>query len=277
MLPVSDAAAIRTRVRAVMEPDVHAGETGKYWIRSLYFDNDRDTALREKLDGTDPREKFRIRYYNGDSSWLRLEKKCKRGGLGTKFSEQISPQIVRRILDGNVDWFPENVLGGNSGIYEAPLLLELYSKMRFSGLRPKNIVDYVREPYQFEAGNVRVTFDYRLRTSWNPEDFLNPNSDTIPADYPPRLTDDALYPSMHHLTDDAFYSSAHHLKTGQLSDAQNVEEAKDADLDFFMGRPLLLLEVKWDHFLPDIIQDIIQTSLLPNGAFSKYAQSRSFP
>ena len=44
-----DLLTIRQRLQAVMEPDPHAVE-GKYFIRSLYFDNLRDKALREKLD-----------------------------------------------------------------------------------------------------------------------------------------------------------------------------------------------------------------------------------
>ena len=61
-----DLLSIRARLRAVMEPDPHTID-GKYYIRSLYFDNPNDKALREKLDGVNLREKFRIRYYNGDT------------------------------------------------------------------------------------------------------------------------------------------------------------------------------------------------------------------
>ena len=211
-IPVGEARAIRARLRAVAEPDPHVGASGRYWIRSLYFDNYRDSAMREKLDGLGPREKFRIRYYNHNPAWLRLEKKYKRGGLGTKFSEEISPETVRDILRDSVDPIPGNV-GGNS----FPLLTELSHKMRVSCLRPKTIVDYTREPYLFEAGNVRVTFDYDLRVSRTPEDFLNPDCDTIPADYPL------------HLTGNCFGVSNQSLK-------------RDGT---FVARPLLLMEVKW--------------------------------
>ena len=69
----SDLLVIRQRLRAVAEPDPHAKD-GKYLIRSLYFDNRLDKALREKIDGVNMREKFRIRYYNGDTSLIHLEK-----------------------------------------------------------------------------------------------------------------------------------------------------------------------------------------------------------
>ena len=73
---LADRIAIRQRLRAVAQPDEHARD-GRYWIRSLYFDNLADKALREKIDGVNRREKFRIRYYNGDVSLLHLEKKSK--------------------------------------------------------------------------------------------------------------------------------------------------------------------------------------------------------
>ena len=85
----SDLVALRQRLQAVAQPDVHAID-GKYLIRSLYFDDPMDTALLEKLDGINRREKFRIRYYNGDLSLIRLEKKSKRGGLGRKESAPLS-------------------------------------------------------------------------------------------------------------------------------------------------------------------------------------------
>ena len=43
--------------------DPHAGADGTYRVTSLYFDTPYDSALREKLDGVNRREKFRLRYY----------------------------------------------------------------------------------------------------------------------------------------------------------------------------------------------------------------------
>ena len=45
----ADLLAIRQRLRAVTTPDPHAID-GKYLIRSLYFDNLQDKALREKIE-----------------------------------------------------------------------------------------------------------------------------------------------------------------------------------------------------------------------------------
>ena len=82
------------RLRAVMKPDAHAGLAGFYRVRSLYFDNLQDKALREKLDSVSQREKFRIRFYNEDTSYIRLEKKTKDHGLGVKRSAALSLSLI---------------------------------------------------------------------------------------------------------------------------------------------------------------------------------------
>ena len=209
----ADLLAIRQRLRAVAESDPHA-ENGRYLIRSLYFDNLSDKALREKIDGVNLREKFRIRYYNGDPSVIHLEKKSKRAGLGTKYSAELTKDEAQSIVDGELDWMM------SSG---RPLVQELYCKMQYQGLRPKTVVDYMREPYIYRPGNVRVTFDYDIRTGLSCTDFLNPDCVTIPA-----------------------------------------------------GDAPILLEVKWDAFLPSVIRDAVQTPGRRVEAFSKYAQCRIY-
>ena len=152
---MADYALLRTRLRYLMSLDPHSDENGIYLIRSLYFDNLQDKALREKLDGVDIREKFRIRVYNGDESFIRLEKKSKRGGLGNKRSAVLTPEEAQSILAS--DWQA-------IGRMRDPLVLELAAKMKSEGLRPRTLVQYRREAYVYPAGNVRVTFDTDLRT-----------------------------------------------------------------------------------------------------------------
>ena len=88
-ISLSDRLALQARLGAVCAPDPHA-PGGQYRIRSLYFDTPSDKALREKLNGVDRREKFRLRYYNSDLTLIRLEKKSKRNGLGTKFQSPLT-------------------------------------------------------------------------------------------------------------------------------------------------------------------------------------------
>ena len=209
----ADMLTLRTRLSAVMKRDEHA-IGGVYQIRSLYFDNLSDKALREKIDGVNIREKFRIRYYNGDTSFIVLEKKSKINGLCAKNSCRLTKEEAQKIVDGNLGWMAE------SG---RPLCTELYSKMLSQGLRPKTIVDYTRDPFVFAPGNVRVTIDYNIRTGAFRTDFLNPETLTLPA-----------------------------------------------------GDSPIILEVKWDEYLPDIIKDAVSLPRRRVTAFSKYEQCRIY-
>ena len=170
-IDLADRLALRARLGAVCRADRHA-MGGSYQIRSLYFDDRRDKALREKIDGVDRREKFRIRYYNGDPSFIRQEKKSKWNGLGAKAMAELSAGEVQAIVDGDLAWMPD------SG---RPLVQELYHKMRSQGLRPRTIVDYTREPFVYAPGNVRVTLDYDIRTGLGCVDFLDQACVTVPA------------------------------------------------------------------------------------------------
>ncbi len=171
-ISAADRLLLRQRLDALLTRDPHADAEGCYHIRSLYFDNPSDTALREKLNGLAHRKKFRLRYYNGDTSRILLEQKCKDDSLGYKRTAPITAREVQRILDGDWEWLCEA---------PQPLLRELGEKMLHGGYRPRSIVDYTREPFIYEAGNVRVTLDYDIRTGlWN-TDFLDRNSVTVPA------------------------------------------------------------------------------------------------
>lgn len=154
---------LRSRLRTVMQSDIHTGADGRYLIRSIYFDNYMDKALREKVQGIPVREKFRIRYYNDDLSYLTLEKKIKDNALCRKADAQITEEECRKLLEGEIGWMRG---------HPAPLVQELYAKMRGQMLCPRVLVSYVREPYVYQPGNVRITFDSDIRTTMYHRDFL---------------------------------------------------------------------------------------------------------
>ena len=144
--------------------DKYAGPGGSYRITSLYFDTPYDSAYKEKLDGVDNREKFRLRYYGTDTSFIRLEKKFKRKGLCGKRSASLIQDQAEKILRGDYEFLLKSA---------DPLLIELYSKIRGKGLRPKTIVCYDREAFVYAPGNVRITLDRNLYTGLGSIDFLN--------------------------------------------------------------------------------------------------------
>ncbi len=160
------------RLEKILERDSHAGKDGTYRVTSLYFDTPEDRALREKTEGVNRREKFRLRYYGTDTGWIRLEKKYKVNGLCGKQSAPISAAQVRRLLKGEYRFLYESDL---------PLFLEFYSKLTGQGLRPKTIVCYDREAFLYRPGNVRITLDRRVRTGLRRTDFLNPDAAFVEA------------------------------------------------------------------------------------------------
>ena len=155
---------LTSRLGKLFPRDGHAGPDGSYRVTSLYFDTPYDTALREKLDGVDRREKFRLRYYGDDPAWLKLEKKFKINGLCGKRSVRLTRADGARLLSGERAFLLEQ---GD------PLLTEFYSKL-CRGLSPRTVVGYDREAFLYSPGNVRVTLDRHLRTGLGPEDFWRP-------------------------------------------------------------------------------------------------------
>ena len=156
-IPYAEYVAMRARLKLIMKPDPHADVDGRYRIRSIYFDNSDDKALREKIDGIGRHEKFRIRYYNDDLSFILLEKKMKTNNLCLKSNVRITEEECRKILTGDTVWMRDS---------DEKLIKEFYAKMRYQRLKPRVLVSYVREPYIYQAGNARITFS-NLLGSWN--------------------------------------------------------------------------------------------------------------
>ena len=159
----SDYFVLRSRLSAIFKKDRHASAHGDYRVRSLYFDDPYDSALLDKINGVDYREKFRIRVYNEDYSFIRLEKKIKKGCIGTKISTRLTRQQADSILQDDTDWMKST---------KDDLIVELYSKMQGNLLRPKTIVEYTREPFVFAPGNVRITLDCEIKTGGCSTDFF---------------------------------------------------------------------------------------------------------
>ena len=103
-LNYGDYIILRDRLRRIMSRDANADENGEYRVRSLYFDTPGDKALREKIDGVDRREKFRIRRYIGGGEYLKLEKKSKIHGMCYKRSALCTAEEIAAIQAGDLTW-----------------------------------------------------------------------------------------------------------------------------------------------------------------------------
>ena len=205
----TDARLLKLRLKHIMEPDPHTGPTGRYTIRSLYFDDFSHSAFFEKADGICLRSKYRLRIYNQSMDTIKLEKKEKLGNLTRKTSQTVTADQVLTLQQSIRPDFSR----------EGGLIEELGMKIRCDGLRPMVLVDYDRTPFICRDGNTRITLDENLRTRLYCADL--------------RASSEAMIPV---------------LEKGQV-----------------------ILEVKFDDFLPDHLSDALRDIPKANQAISKFA------
>ena len=156
-----------SRLRNILCIDSNTGDKGKYTIRSLYFDDYHDLCARDTEAGVGERFKWRIRYYNNDSTHLKLERKVKTNQLCHKLSCGITEEEYSKIMSGDTY---ELAYGTNKN------LLKLFCcEIATHAFRPKIIVEYERIPYVDVNTHIRITFDKKLRCSSETGCFLNGN------------------------------------------------------------------------------------------------------
>lgn len=157
-------ALIQGRIHHLLSLDSHVAESGMYTIRSLYFDDYYNRCYYENENGTDPREKFRIRIYNGSTEKISLELKKKERGKTLKLSCPLTEEQCRILMRGEP--LPDSA--------DYPLVLQkLLLLMKTTLMKPKVIVEYDRVPYVYQLGNVRITLDKNISSSNRIESFLD--------------------------------------------------------------------------------------------------------
>lgn len=206
---------LRNKLCHVMRSDPHAGANGRYLIRSCYFDNFDNKVMNEKKEGFLNRDKYRVRIYGKSSATVNLERKSKRNNLTFKTKCRMTANEFERMRIGDIDWMENDDRG---------LVRDLFLEMKYKGLKPTTVVDYEREAYIYLYGNVRITFDSKVKSSLRNTDMFNV---TLPMV-------DVLEPNE------------------------------------------VILEVKYDEYLPDIIKMMLQGVNVKQEAYSKYQLSRMY-
>jgi len=217
VISAGEHAILSHRLRMTMAQDAHAAQNGgEYHIRSLYFDDPFDSAVQEKVDGIEVRDKFRIRIYNHSDKTIKLERKHKNGPYIQKSSLSLSRQECDALTAGDYGFLLKR---------PEPFAGQMYGIMKLKQLKPKVLVDYDREPYVFPVEDVRITFDKDIRTGLRSTDLFNPN---VP-----------MY---------------------AVSELRNC----------------MILEVKFNEYLPQYIQTLIQMGAAQRTAASKYLFCRQY-
>jgi hypothetical protein len=207
-----DYLVLRSRLKLLMKPDPNAGEKGDYMIRSLYFDDLKDSALYEKAAGIRTRHKYRIRTYNFSDRVIKLERKNKVDGYINKEAAPLSRETVEAIMNNDYRALDK----------DNPLICDFYMAIRNDVLQPKVIVDYDREAYVCSFSDTRVTFDKELRVA-------RTSNDLFDADIP---------------------------------------------TDILVKMPRLIMEVKFNEFLPEYIREALELGASEHCAISKYVICR---
>ena len=201
---------LRRRFASVMQPDTHT-KNGLYRVTSLYFDDVYRTAYRDKVNGVLKRKKYRVRAYDLDKGIINLEEKIKHNTVGYKKSVPITEDEYRRMLAGDFGFFADEKYADTAGG-------DMFASDCSAHLMPAVIVDYIREPFVYSPGNVRVTFDMMISACTNSFDMFSP---------------DCVY--------------------------ENVMPDND-----------IVLEIKFDNFLPDHILHLLTDISTTQESVSKY-------
>lgn len=167
ILSVSQSLILRERLSEIMKKDGNSGESGSYEIRSIYFDDYDNTCYMQNEAGTDPRSKYRIRSYNVSDSRMILEKKIKQNGMTKKLQQELTKEQYEMLLRADGSEI------GQTFFDQPPLVQELLTLKQMRMMRPKVIVTYERTPFIEDAGNVRITFDDRISSAVDLEDFFS--------------------------------------------------------------------------------------------------------
>lgn len=210
----TNAQLLKHRLSLLMDIDEFSTSSdGSYYVRSLYFDDAYDTAYYDKINGVEQREKYRIRFYNFDTSYIIIEIKGKDGNLGYKEHDRINYEECNALIAGEYD---KIVIGDRKA------LRRFIKDAKIRNLNPSVIVDYNRTAYTYPIADVRITFDSNIASGGFSYDFFNKNI--------------MLY--------DVF-------------DNNNV-----------------ILEVKYNDFLPKVISDLIRGIPTIRISMSKFTLSR---
>lgn len=167
---------IESKIRHICRLDKHTGDARDYSIKSLYFDTLTDRCYSENMAGTDCRKKYRIRIYNNQTETIHLECKYSCHGLKAKDICSITRMQCEKLMKGLPLWGSLGETDSREDAGGRELLRRFLAERDMEILSPKVIVEYVRTPYVFPVGNVRVTFDRTIRSSREVSSFLGKTS-----------------------------------------------------------------------------------------------------
>ena len=156
VIPYDDYLRLRQELEKVLKID----RGTSYFVRSLYFDSVDDKDYYEKQNGEMIRKKIRLRIYDINDDYAKLEIKGKYDIHQLKESLVLKKEEAIKIINGDYN----NLL-----LMDNDLSKRLYAIL-MSGYRPKVIIEYERLAF-LTSTTTRITFDYNIKKSNDFEKF----------------------------------------------------------------------------------------------------------
>lgn len=164
------AEVLKQRLSLIMSVDNNSyNSDNSYLIRSLYFDNENSDAYYEKMDGVEYRKKYRIRIYNFDDKFIRLECKYKHNNMTSKDQILFDKELCSKIINGKID---------EIDLTKDNLLRQFALDYRLNRLNPSIIVDYNRVAFTYHVSDVRITFDSQIKSGMYNYNLFDKNATT---------------------------------------------------------------------------------------------------
>ncbi len=153
-----------------LDPFVMKQPEHKYFVRSLYYDNEAMVCYYEKIDGTKWRAKFRVRTYTddqGDGTACFLEIKGRNNAAVFKHRTELRPALPDgAFADSSLYYLDETSREVLGRLSEGPLKSQFIRDLARKRLRPVMLIDYQRRPYVSKYDPAfRLTFDECLSGS----------------------------------------------------------------------------------------------------------------
>ncbi|WP_324825845.1 polyphosphate polymerase domain-containing protein [Sinanaerobacter sp. ZZT-01] len=183
LISLTEAANLKAKLGQLMKPDPNNKEDG-YLVRSLYFDTLYDSDFEDKVQGYDNRQKIRLRIYNVNADFAKLELKEKSGIHQRKRSLTVSRTEAEQMSRSDYSFL------GNRA---EPFAKWLYAFMLSRNYKPKCVVEYNRQAYYVEQNDIRVTIDANLRATEASFALFQPNLITYPVNKPGEITLEVKY------------------------------------------------------------------------------------
>src|SRR5574344_1832098 len=127
---------LKNKLKYVM--DIDSNNEGAYIIRSLYFDDYKNGAYYDKINGVLNRKKYRLRIYNYNDCLIKLECKEKNNNMCLKRDTKIDKETALKLIEGDININSKD-----------QLINEVINEIRINKLSPSVIVDYKRLAFTY--------------------------------------------------------------------------------------------------------------------------------